>query len=224
MLATAWVQGAKSNHIKYIRGPQRKDEGVLRKKYLHVLRPLLSVRWLRARGRLPPLGREGGGGGGGGGERRGAEGGRGGCGHGGGHRWPPLRLVHLADDLSTDDLPADVRRQIVGMLQPEVKDVTRVTHAAAPGTRYIYSPLPYRGECTRPHSIRFSLVVRRDHSSQRLGPPSPSSTVTLTIASRSKAFGCAHPPKTEIEPRGCTPTASQPPPAALACTTFVTAP
>ena len=126
VLATAWAQGAKSNYVKYIRVPQRKGDGVLRKKYLHVLRPLMNVRWLRARGRLAAAGGEGGGGEGGNGAgggvgSNGAAGGHGdGGGQSGGHRWPPLRLVNLADDLSSRDLPADVRREIEQMLQPEV--------------------------------------------------------------------------------------------------------
>ena len=52
-LAASWLHHAKRNHVDFIAGASRRgEEGPVRKKYLHVLRPLLSVRWLRERGRL----------------------------------------------------------------------------------------------------------------------------------------------------------------------------
>ena len=76
--------------IKYVKGPQRRGDGVLRKKYLHVLRPLLASRWLREQGRTAAApaahaddgANDGGGGGGGGGGGDGGGGGRGGRGRG----------------------------------------------------------------------------------------------------------------------------------------------
>ncbi|KAL1512083.1 hypothetical protein AB1Y20_005355 [Prymnesium parvum] len=107
LLRTAWVQGAKANNIKYIRAPQRKGEGVVRKKYLHVLRPLLNVKWLHAHQQLGTSGVK----------QKAASSIEGGA-HARRVRWPPLRLVDLADDLSTSDLPADVRREIFRLLEP----------------------------------------------------------------------------------------------------------
>ena len=106
----------------------------------HVLRPLLSAIWLRARGRLPTRQDA---------TSRGGERGAdvtaatralslaptGTDAAGGGRkalRWPPLRLVDLADDMRKADLPAEVRNEIGRMLELQERPQLAVVGPALP--------------------------------------------------------------------------------------------
>ena len=89
-LAVAWARASKQNFITHVR--RKGDAGVLRKKYVHVLRQLLAARYLIDRG-----GGDGGG--------------------GGGRQWPPARLLALAEATAPDD----VVRELTEMLAPAAR-------------------------------------------------------------------------------------------------------
>jgi predicted nucleotidyltransferase len=95
-LGAAWCHGAAANFAKYVTAPQRRGDGVLRKKYLHVFRPMLAARWLTHHGRGPatpaaPLAA-------------------------GAPCWPPLLLTELLHQ--SVHLPEGARAAALALLEP----------------------------------------------------------------------------------------------------------